>query len=110
MHTILQKFKSLDGFGEQVTVNYRGENTYQTVPGAVLTLMTFMLVTAYSGFQITQLKTMSNPDINVFDRSIDASDTQSFKFDENKMEIYFSAGATKRPYNLNFNNPLSSFE
>ena len=47
-NSMLGRFQSMDAFGEPVTHNYRGQNTHQTVPGALLTFLIkgFLLVYA----------------------------------------------------------------
>ena len=102
------KCKEIDQFGEGISINYRGNNTYKTVPGAILSLISLVIVMGYGGYKIVEMVTMSNPSINLFDRSIDAADVSEFKFDENKMQIYLSTNAIKKPYILDLYNISSS--
>lgn len=41
-------FLSKDRFGEPVTVNFDGDNTYKTFGGAVISLMTYILVLGFA--------------------------------------------------------------
>ena len=96
-------FTSLDGFGEPITVNYKGKSTYQTVPGAILSLISFMIVISYGAVQLADMVGMNNPSINVFDNNMDADDMREFKFDENRMEMFFTTQVLKKPYSFNLN-------
>ena len=45
---MLQLFKKLDAFGTPVSVNYRGEQTYNSICGGVMTISIFTLLAVYS--------------------------------------------------------------
>ena len=44
-----ETFKKADIYGEQVGVNYRGEGTFSTNWGAMVSLLTIIVVFAYLG-------------------------------------------------------------
>ena len=39
MGVLLSRLRSLDSFGEPVSLNYKGDSAYKTLPGAFLTLV-----------------------------------------------------------------------
>ena len=59
MLKVLKMFKRLDGFGEPIMVNYKGKSTYQTVPGAILTLVSFMIMITYGSILLVDLVEMN---------------------------------------------------
>ena len=61
MPSFLHWFKALDAYGEPISVTYKGETTYKTWVGALLTLSmrSFMLVFALFG--VLELLNYKNP-------------------------------------------------
>ena len=72
---------SLDGYGTAVGVHYRGSSSYQTRLGALVSIVTFILMTA----------NLINLTLAFFDGSMQVKTAQTLKYD--------TFGV--KPYNLN---------
>ena len=58
-----KKFRSIDQFGEKVTVYYRGHSTYQTKFGSFCTLSLVFIIGAIAIFKAKQLYNKTDPTI-----------------------------------------------
>ena len=63
MFTLVNKFISLDSFGEAVTVNFKGERTYKTSIGALCTISLKSFILAFSIMSIIDLMQYRDPQI-----------------------------------------------
>ncbi len=61
---IKSKFKELDFYGEQVALTYKGENTYKTVPGAMITLIVLAAMLAFTTYRLIILVTKDDPQVS----------------------------------------------
>ena len=78
MQTLNEKFIGLDTYGVPVTVNYRGDDTYKTRFGALLSLLSYFLLISFAIERGTMLAQRSSPSITVTTEIIDYAndDTQ----------------------------------
>ena len=63
MASIIKKLISLDSFGENVTVNYKGESTYKTLIGAFFTICLGGFIFAFAIMTIIDLMQYKDPQI-----------------------------------------------
>ena len=69
--------KSFDSYGVPITVNYRGNDTYRTAFGAILSIMAGIVVLAYAAVQSEQLVLRNGPSITNTIEEVDyATDTK----------------------------------
>ena len=54
---ILDTFKSIDIYGSPVNVNYRGNSTFPTGFGSLMTLISVILLMQFAGIQLTGILT-----------------------------------------------------
>ena len=66
MSSFLNWFKAFDGYGEPVSVSYKGETTYKTPGGALLTIAMRSFMLLFSVFGIFELLSYKNPRVNQF--------------------------------------------
>ena len=79
--------KSFDKFGAALSLNYNGEDSYQTIPGGVLSLI-FRVLVLYSLYhKLYQLFTFGNPDFVTFDTVVDLENEGRKSFAENDFNV-----------------------
>lgn len=83
-------FKSVDIYGEKVTLTYKGEDSFKTYPGALITVLIIGTVLAYGIFRTHIWLNKMNPDVS----------KKSFLRDLNVAENY-------RPQDLGFDFAFS---
>ena len=89
--------KSFDKFGAALSLNYNGEDSYQTIPGGVLSLI-FRVLVLYSLYhKLYQLFTFGNPDFVTFDTVVDIENDGRKRFAENDFNV---AAVVFDEYNL----------
>ena len=54
-------FKSFDGYGEPITVTYKGETTYKTLGGALLTIAMRSFMLLFTVFGVLGLFSYDRP-------------------------------------------------
>ena len=54
---LLNKFKSFDIYGHPIGVNYRGDGTFTTFFGSIMTLFTVVLVLTFAGIELERIVT-----------------------------------------------------
>ena len=47
------KFKELDMYGEQMALTYKGEATFKTTPGAIVSLLIMIAMAGFSIFKLS---------------------------------------------------------
>ena len=57
MKKVVSLFKGIDIFGHQVGVNYRGEGTFNTATGSLVTLITALIVLSYASLKMIDIYT-----------------------------------------------------
>jgi hypothetical protein len=74
MKKILNKIKTIDLFGKPISLNYKGQDTYQTKLGAFFSLV-FMILMAVIGIgRFDKLIKLKNPNIIQYAKWIEHSD------------------------------------
>ena len=68
-----KKFRSIDQFGEKVTVYYRGQSTYQTKFGSFCTLSLVFIIGALAIFKAQQLYNKTDPTIVQYSKYFNVS-------------------------------------
>lgn len=56
--------KSYDCFGVPVSLNYDGEDTFKTTPGAILTMFLYLLCASYAIVQLAYMLTAEQWNLN----------------------------------------------
>ena len=77
MPAFLDWFVSLDGYGEPVSVSYKGDSAYKTPVGALLTLAMRGFMLFFTTLGVLELLGYQNPQINqfrVFNKRSDGSE------------------------------------
>ena len=64
MGSIFNRIKSLDHFGEPIGVNYKGESSFKTIPGAILSVALLTLLLIFAGQSFLGLINFENPQVN----------------------------------------------
>ena len=64
MSSILNRIKSLDNFGEPIGVNYKGESSFKTIPGAVLSIALLIFLLIFAGQSFLGLVNYNNPQVS----------------------------------------------
>jgi len=78
----------LDIYGHPIGVNYKGQASYKTKVGAILSLITFGLGLALIGIKIKQMVIKDNSNVIHLTNTLDLwSSTDSFNFGEQKLEL-----------------------
>jgi hypothetical protein len=78
----------LDIYGQPIGVNYKGESTYKTKVGALMSLITFGLGLALAGSKIQQMVDKDNSNIQQLTNTLDLfSGTFSFNLANQKLEL-----------------------
>ena len=54
---------SLDLFGEQVNMTYKGRDTFTTLPGSLASLIILMIVLAFTGYRLDILVGRKHPNV-----------------------------------------------
>ena len=76
-------FRSFDKFGEPVKLLYKGEDTYKTKFGALLSIVLNSIVLAYLVKKGLELATKGNSNIQVFEKFTTRTiDDKSYNFNE----------------------------
>ena len=90
MQTLRDKFIGLDAYGENVSVNYRGESFYKTRFGASLSLVTLLLLLVFAFKNGQKLIFRESPQITVTREILDlANDETSYNLKEAGVVIVF---------------------
>ena len=78
MGNFLGNLKSRDKFGHSLEVNYKGERSFKTFLGAVITTLIQFLVLTFFLLKIIALVTMSNPNITSYERPMYLEEVTDF--------------------------------
>lgn len=63
MGSILNMVKSLDSFGVPVGLNYKGDSSFKTMPGALLSFVLLGFLLFFLGQSLLELVEFKNPQI-----------------------------------------------
>lgn len=90
MQTLDDKFINLDNYGVPIGVNYRGNDTYKTRFGALLSLFSIVLLVAFGIKNGQKLIHRQSPQITVTNEVIDyANDDTAYKLEEQDVTVIF---------------------
>ena len=64
MSNCLKKFKTLDLFGQPVSLNYRGSTSYQTKLGALFSLIFMIVIGGVAIYRLEKLFLRKDPKVN----------------------------------------------
>ena len=64
MDKFLSQVRDFDNFGKPISVNYKGDSQYRTLPGAILTLILKVLIFTFTILSILEMITYKNPNIS----------------------------------------------
>ena len=60
----MRGLKSIDIYGQHLSLTYRGDPQFKTTPGALVSLAIFAILMAYAGFKTYVLFNRVNPNIS----------------------------------------------
>ena len=66
-------FKSLDMFGEQISLNYKGKSSYNTKLGAVVSLVSYLMLLTYAINMLLVVINRRNPSITNYSMTYDGA-------------------------------------
>ena len=55
------KFKELDMYGEKMSLTYKGEPSFKTLPGAIVSLLVMIVMCALSAYKLNNFIFKNNP-------------------------------------------------
>ena len=55
MKNLTTKFTNIDNFGENISINYKGNSEYKTVLGAIFTLLLYVFITIITFWGIIEV-------------------------------------------------------
>jgi len=58
------KFKEVDLYGEQVSLTYKGEQSFKTMPGAIVSVIVIIVILAFSIYRCITFFTKSDPSLS----------------------------------------------
>ena len=64
MGKFLSRIRDFDSFGMAISVNYRGDSLYRTLPGAFLTLIFKVLILVFTILSVLELLAYRNPNVS----------------------------------------------
>ena len=80
--------KGMDLFGGSIGVNYKGEDTYKTICGGIISLLAAIFVAFYAVVQAEKLITRSSPQISVTHQFEDyATSHEAYELNDNELGI-----------------------
>jgi len=82
-------FKSLDIFGERVSLTYNGKAVYKTFCGAFVTMIILLAVAAFSTYKTYRLMNRINPDMSTLSQVRNLNDLDMVSFQEYDFDIAF---------------------
>ena len=85
---MLNYLLSFDSYGEPIKVNYKGNSSYQTIVGAILSILASLLILAYALVQLEMLISRSNASVSVTGEFEDyASADDSYSLEESELGV-----------------------
>jgi len=58
------KFKEIDLYGHQVSLTYKGEQKYNTIPGAIVSVIVILTILAFSSYKCIVFITKQDPSVS----------------------------------------------
>ena len=70
---VASKFKEIDLYGEQVSLTYKGDQRYKTMPGAIVSVIVLLTIIAFSIYRCIVFVTKQDPNLSKqsFTRDLD---------------------------------------
>ncbi len=70
------KFKEMDLYGEQVSLTYKGDQSYKTIPGALMSLIVVLTIMAFGTYRCSVFVMKDDPNLSKqsFTRDLDRDD------------------------------------
>jgi hypothetical protein len=99
---VKNKFKSLDIYGESVSLTYNGSGVYQTCFGAWVTVLILMTVFAFSAYKTFRLFNRVNPDMATLNMIRDLSEEDVVRAQDYGFDIAFKVWGDLDPAYGNF--------
>jgi hypothetical protein len=79
---------ALDIYGQPIVVNYKGESSYKTKIGALISLITIGFGLAYAVITIMQMATRENTNVQTLTKTLDLFyKTEIFNLADQKIEF-----------------------
>ena len=66
MKNLTKKFTNIDNFGENISINYKGNSEYKTVLGAIFTLLLYVFITIITFWGIIEVFEYQDPQISQY--------------------------------------------
>jgi hypothetical protein len=58
------KFKEVDLYGEKVSLTYKGEQSFKTMPGAIVSVIVILVILAFSIYRCFAFVNRSDPSLS----------------------------------------------
>ena len=58
------KFKEIDIYGEQIALTYKGESSFKTSPGAIMSLIVILMMLAFTAYKSMNFIQLNNPAVS----------------------------------------------
>lgn len=88
---------SLDLFGEQVKMTYKGRDTFTTLPGSLASLIILMIVLAFTGYRLNILVSRKHPNVTEQILMKDLNLEEPYRPQEDGFDFAFGLGAPLDP-------------
>ena len=63
MTKLMDKFKSMDLYGQEFSLNYRGGETFKTYHGAIFSILVVIFVVNHTAVNLVRLINRKQPDV-----------------------------------------------
>ena len=90
MEKLTDKIKSYDSFGTPISVNYKGSDSYQTIPGGIITLIARIFLLYVATTKFIQLYSRSDPNFTPYTVQTDLSKEPKLNWKDNKFNFSMS--------------------
>lgn len=92
-----EKFRSLDIFGEDISLSYKGSSKFKTTPGAVASVIIISVLTGYALFRLFILGNRMYPNISKQTQNRDLAKEDYFQPWEFGFDMAFGLGVPLDP-------------
>ena len=95
MSSIAGKCKSIDQYGHSIGVHYRGDGSYRTILGSIVTLIALGFVMVYTTIRISGLVKRTSQNESTQFLRVDLDEIGQVSFVENDFTISYYASGTQ---------------
>ena len=88
MDPLKRYLRGIDAFGHEIRVNYKGEESFNTALGGMLTIVVKALTLAMLVMAVQEMIVMEDPTVSVIERSLSEEEQQKL-YDTNASEYDF---------------------